>query len=125
MEGKQARTGQIQATPNPKPSLTCSIVRFPKGPIVAPRMRRDHRVQHHLAQSGLAGRGHDAPVLPDVGDIGQAGRLLLADQAPSLCLADHLPDGRELNVYSRRGKSQSAWPDWNEARPPRTSGGIK
>jgi hypothetical protein len=34
MEGKQARTGQIKATPNPKPSLTCSIVRFLKGPLI-------------------------------------------------------------------------------------------
>ena len=33
MEGLQARTGQIQAPPHPKPSLTCSIVRFLKGPL--------------------------------------------------------------------------------------------
>ena len=33
MEGLQTRTGQIQAPPHPEPSLTCSIVRFLKGPL--------------------------------------------------------------------------------------------
>lgn len=33
MEGLQARTGQIQATSYPEPSLTCSIVRFLRGPL--------------------------------------------------------------------------------------------
>jgi hypothetical protein len=31
MDGRQARTGQIQAPPHSEPSLTCSIVRFLKG----------------------------------------------------------------------------------------------
>jgi hypothetical protein len=34
MEGHQARTRQIQAPPNTEPSLTCSIVRFLKGPLI-------------------------------------------------------------------------------------------
>jgi hypothetical protein len=34
MEGHQAGTRQIQAPPNTEPSLTCSIVRFLKGPLL-------------------------------------------------------------------------------------------
>jgi hypothetical protein len=75
----------------------------------------------------LAGQPVPQPgsLLPDVGDVGQAGRLLLADHAVAAGLADHLADGREPDISSGGRERLHADPPLHQERPGERSAGRK
>jgi hypothetical protein len=67
----------------------------------------------------LAGKPVPQPssLLPDVGDVGQAGRLLQSDHVVPPGLAHHLPDRREPDVDRRGGESIHARTPLHQQRP--------
>jgi hypothetical protein len=120
-DGADAPALALKVGQHPAPLSLLDGLDVKLGQLIPPQRAADQQRQDDVIAFAFQGRavrdrqqlfgllaGQPVPqtssLLADVGDVGQAGRLLLPNHAGAPGLADHFAHGREPDVYSRRGQ---------------------